>query len=270
MLKENLASYLPSDDSPRYHEYEASFDTYRRKLEERYPQVCADCAPRARERIKRSGYIAKTDHLRRMVERTRTVGIGQLGRGGWRGLVIRIGGLGWWGSAVTQISWHLLATVRREVPEATNSQMTDELGGNGLPRFGRCARLLVYEQHIDERCLTGITHWMPAVLALALATTWWNNQIRQKYLYNGGRMVGLRDYYTLQVIILAARVVAFWMSISPTTMTLDGEVLKGLHIFMAIFLALVRKFMCSHRSSKSPNADLENLVNTHLIYTCQT
>lgn len=244
MLKENLASYLPSDDSPRYHEYETSYDTYRQKLEKRYPQVCADCAPKARERIKRSDYVAKTDHLRRMAERTRTVGIGQLGGGGWRGLLIRIGGLGWWGSAIMQIFWHTLAAMGSTVPKGTYLQMTDELQGNGPQTFGRCARLLMHEQHLDEHCVTGISHHMPAVLALALLTIWWNNQIRKKYLYLGGRMVGLKDYYALQVVILAARVVAFWMLAGSTKSMANGEVVRALHVFMAMFLLVVQNPLC--------------------------
>src|ERR1051326_65936 len=35
-----LASYLPPPDDPSYQQFDATYEEYKRNLEERYPQVC--------------------------------------------------------------------------------------------------------------------------------------------------------------------------------------------------------------------------------------
>lgn len=71
LLTQTLASYLPAQTDPQYPLFEKNYPRYRKELEERYPPLCRNCEPRVRERLQVTGYAAKTDHLRRMVEQTR-------------------------------------------------------------------------------------------------------------------------------------------------------------------------------------------------------
>ncbi|KAF7597463.1 hypothetical protein BBP40_003710 [Aspergillus hancockii] len=62
-----LAAYFPPADDPSYGAYEQEYPNFRKNMEERYPQVCAKCEPRVKERIRQAGYEAKSDHLRRIL-----------------------------------------------------------------------------------------------------------------------------------------------------------------------------------------------------------
>ncbi|KAK2072935.1 hypothetical protein P8C59_007254 [Phyllachora maydis] len=67
----SLAQYLPDDpDAPDYAEREKKYYRFRKGLEQLYPQICAECEPKVRARLERAAYTAKTDMLRRMIDRT--------------------------------------------------------------------------------------------------------------------------------------------------------------------------------------------------------
>jgi len=239
--RENLTSYLPSEDSPKYNEYLRSYDKYKDDLERRYPQVCANCAPRVRQQIKNSAYVAKTDHLRRMVEKTKSGGVASRRGAGWRGAVISLGALGRGLAVAFQCGWHAIEVVNlSQVIDRSSSRETLGLE-DAAPAI--ILRLTSYVQMlgIDQQRLFELhfwfQNWMPWVLATALLTTWWNPRIRQKYLGTGGRMVGLGDYYVVQMLALAVRVVAWWAltstSIIPPTASIAA------HTFMMVFPTLV-------------------------------
>ncbi|EPE07646.1 integral inner nuclear membrane protein ima1 [Ophiostoma piceae UAMH 11346] len=99
----SLAQYFPSDpNDPETPELERRYFTFRKGLEQRYPQICADCEPRVIERIRDADYTAKTDHLRRMVQYSRDVRLTQTTP---LDLANRIGRWLWWSGLVLQILW---------------------------------------------------------------------------------------------------------------------------------------------------------------------
>src|SRR5947208_3599249 len=109
-----LVTATAAESPPNFSAYESSYPQYRRNLEERYPQVCENCEPRVRERIRATGYAAKTDHLRRMMERTKARGRRKR-TPGWRDVVLIFGKMGWWVSLMGQLWWNLMCVlVRRE------------------------------------------------------------------------------------------------------------------------------------------------------------
>src|SRR6185436_4840701 len=69
-----------------------------------YPQVCGDCEPKVLERIQQAGYTAKTDHLRRIIDRSRQT------RAGWRTPLDVLDLLGrrlWQAGLALQLLWQL-------------------------------------------------------------------------------------------------------------------------------------------------------------------
>ena len=64
-----LSEYLPDEDDPQYEELEAALPQYKADLEKRYPQCCARCEPKVNAQLQQANYAAKSDHLRRMLER---------------------------------------------------------------------------------------------------------------------------------------------------------------------------------------------------------
>ncbi len=230
MLTETLASYLPPPSDPNYSAYESSYPQYKHNLEERYPQVCETCEPRVRERIKATGYAAKTDHLRRMMERTKARG-GRSRKPGWRDVVLFLGKMGWSISLMGQMWWNIMCVlVRREAG--------DELGRiEKDPSMFVCLRQAILND-VAEECETTAFRWARIALFLGLMSMWWNNRFIEKVRNSGGRMVGLRDYYKLQVIIITARASALWL-FGGNWIVLDEARFRGVHLFLLVFTMLV-------------------------------
>ena len=69
-----LAQYEWPDETsgPELAAAERKFWALRKDMENRYPQMCADCEPKVEKGLREASYTARTDHLRRMMDRTRT------------------------------------------------------------------------------------------------------------------------------------------------------------------------------------------------------
>ncbi|KAK5015655.1 hypothetical protein LTR16_003558, partial [Cryomyces antarcticus] len=111
LLTQTLASYLPATTHSDYETFEAAYPHYRKSLEQRYPQICANCAPKAEDRIKAASYAAKTDHLRRMLDKTRNGGTESRDNSDWKRAGIMLSGWGWWSSILIQLVWHVFGVL---------------------------------------------------------------------------------------------------------------------------------------------------------------
>ncbi|KAI9828561.1 MAG: hypothetical protein M1819_006553 [Sarea resinae] len=233
LLTQSLASYLPSPDHPEYATYEASYPAYRKSLEERYPQVCIDCEPRVRERIRATGYAAKTDHLRRMIDRTRAAEGRRTSRDwDWRALVVLLGAVGWWSSLAGQLVWNIIGATRRiEVEDGLRAD--DE----PLP-LGACVRQLVRFRETEQGCVTSGFSIARTALLLGLLSFWWNNSLEEKVRGTGGRMMRLSEYYKLQGVVMAVRVLGWWALQNSATIGLSATAVKAAHLFMLAFVSL--------------------------------
>ncbi|KAI9811939.1 MAG: hypothetical protein M1826_003011 [Phylliscum demangeonii] len=204
IVVKTLASYLPEPTHPDFAKYEELYPAFRSQLEERYPQVCVDCEPRVRERIRHAGYVAKTDHLRRMIERSRGgAGNASLQRRwwqcGWQGWAVLLGGLGWWSSLLGQASWHLLRTVDRRTPDEAR---------DGI--MAACVSPALQGRFVRRPCLAATDSLLPAIVVLGLASMWWHNQMARKVREPGLRLTGLADYYKIQVLLMLCRMLVSW------------------------------------------------------------
>ncbi|KAI9793507.1 MAG: hypothetical protein M1816_007939 [Peltula sp. TS41687] len=235
LLTTTLADYLPSSTHPDYAKYEASYPKYRANLEERYPQVCADCEPRVRERIRAAGYVAKTDHLRRMMERTRKSGMQRTWyQCGWRGLFVFLGSLTWWASILGQGMWHFLGLMTWQ-PSDTSLDLDDKRG-----LVTHCLRRALTGHSVDGTCVSGTLPLLWGAISLGVLSIWWNNQLMKKLRGSGFRLKGLNEYYKLQVVLLAVRASSSWIPRDESTWNLgmDKSAWRGAHAFMIVFLAL--------------------------------
>ena len=242
MFSENLASYFPSQDVPNYSDYERQYPKYRKELEERYPQVCEECEPRVRERIRATGYAAKTDHLRRLMERTRG-GIIPRGESGWKILLVSIGGMAWGLSLVGQLAWDGLSLLSLE---QDNGGLIDE--DASVSSLG-CLRQAVRESAVSPDCTTLADSWARFALLLGVLSFWWNPRLRERLVRFGGRFYGLQEYYKLQAISLFARFLA-WTYVAGLSSSESGlQRTKGIHAAIPFFGALVSRSKLSSSSS---------------------
>ncbi|KAH6608211.1 hypothetical protein Trco_004524 [Trichoderma cornu-damae] len=108
LFTRSLAQYLPDDPShPDYADLERKYYRYRKDLEKRYPQVCADCAKRVEQRINQATYTARTDHLRRLMQKGRGRRVPK--RTTSLDVANAMGRWLWWAGFVIQLAWHLVS-----------------------------------------------------------------------------------------------------------------------------------------------------------------
>jgi len=254
ILTQTLASYLPETTDPDYHAYEKSYTKYRKQLEERYPQVCRKCEPRVRERLRVTGYAAKTDHLRRMIEQTRN-GQGRRLRGwGWQDNVVVLAGLCWWASLMMQLVWHTLSAT-------LGAQWADDLYGlHPITALPECVRRAFAREPVEPACtslldafttLCGI--FAGYCLILGWLSIWWNPQLQRKLRGNVGRMVGLTEYYKLQAIFLLVRCAVWWFLANRPSPSIDPRTAKAAHAFMVVFTTVVCFTLSLSHSKLTPS-----------------
>ncbi|KAL5337018.1 Ima1 N-terminal domain-containing protein [Aspergillus crustosus] len=226
-----LASYFPPSDDPQYGAYEREFPKFQKNLEERYPQVCDKCEPRVRERIRQAGYQAKSDHLRRMMDRSKAGKAARRARRwNWRNLLVLAGALCYWASVAGQLAWNLTGALTVDEPLREADDLSPSTT-SWLHQTIRTFRLLSH-RNVDLVPHAGLS------LVAGILSLWWNPKLRLKVEGRGGRFLGLGEYYKVQLIVLVVRC-AFWAVLrDPSSSGLDATLPPALHSFMILFTVL--------------------------------
>ncbi|KAK3065316.1 hypothetical protein LTS18_001067 [Coniosporium uncinatum] len=225
-ISENLRQYLPDEDDPQYSVYEAQLPTYKAQLETRYPPVCDRCAPLVEEKIARQDYAAKTDYLQRVLDRTRG-GLPPGSQVGWRDVLVLLGGLGWWSSMLAQLLWHGIASM----PLSTGDEL---FAPTSWKLAMQCAIHTTNTGTVDRACVVLVHDRVPYTIALSALCIWWNDKLGQ--FIHQGRMTGLKEYYTLQIVILALKAVPWLLMADPLRFPGGAGAFRGAS--MALFLSL--------------------------------
>ncbi|KAJ5894333.1 hypothetical protein N7495_006024 [Penicillium taxi] len=227
LLAISLAEYLPPSDDPNSAEYEDKFAQYRSEMEDRYPQVCDACEPRARQRIKQAGYDAKADYLGRMMDQSRASKVARRARNrSWQSLLVYIGALSYWVSVFGQFAWNAVSALT--VP---SSQYLDT-------SFSSCAGQTLEMRRIPSECAFDLAPYAGMALVAGFLSLWWNPKLRMKVDGKFGRFARLGEYYQIQLITLVSRCV-FWALLNdPSSSGLDPSLPPALHMFMIIFTVL--------------------------------
>ena len=225
-----LASYYPSPDSPDYEEYERRLPDFRKGLNTRYPTVCEECEPRVGERLRATDYVAKTDHLRRMIEKSRGVG-SEVREWNEKKFVVFLGGIGWSASWMGQLLWDVISLLALEKEhQGLLDEDASSLDSTYLCRVMRGSKITL-------DCIEHVNPSLRLVLALGLFSVWWNPRLQEKLKKKGGRIVGMREYYKLQGISLALRFATWALTVRSG---LDQQTFQAVHSFMLVFSVLVR------------------------------
>ncbi|KAL2828711.1 Ima1 N-terminal domain-containing protein [Aspergillus cavernicola] len=228
-----LASYFPSSDDPNYSAYEREYPKFRNNMEERYPQVCDKCEPRVKARIRQTGYEAKSDHLRRVMDKSKAGKAARRARRwNWRSLLVLVGALCYWTSILGQLAWDLASALIVEVP----LQNPEDLPPS--PFVTSCFQQTFQTRRIPSYCLVDLVPYAGLALVAGILSLWWNPKLRLKVEGRGGRFLGLGEYYKVQLIVMVVRC-AFWAVFrDPSSSGLDATLLPALHSFMILFTLL--------------------------------
>lgn len=254
LLRSILAQYLPDPDDPDYEAREKHYFAFRRHQEELYPQLCDDCEPRVLQRLEQAAYTAKTDALRRTIEKSMATRK-KITSPRRLSFVDLVGGGLWLAGLILQLFWHLSILERLYmqatdvVPFSEDEIVTasgkDDLVVSILGTMGPFLALLP----APEQSL----RW--SVFATILGS-WWNPHFIQVYRGFTKHITGISKWYMFQFIALAMRI---GLQTVPSVLTpdpLQHNKQLAFHLFTGIVSVLVS---CFHRSAHEPVANLSGI-----------
>ena len=210
--------------------YEEQYRDYRRGLEERYPQVCEDCEPKVRARIQQAGYAAKADHLRRMMDKSRSWTKGT-SWWDWKYLLVQLAMLAWWAGFLGQILWNGMGSMM--LKEDGLREAEGDLG------ILQCLSHSYAQSSVPETCLELTKPLAMRAFLLSLASIWWNPCLSTKWTRPGGKLVGLGEYYKLQAFLALVRAAALYALWDDSTVHLDPAAAKIAHAVMLALMIVV-------------------------------
>ena len=190
----SLAQYLPDDpDAPDYAQREREYYDFRRRMEKIYPQICAECEPKVRQRIERAAYTAKTDVLRFMIDHSKPNKV--ITQRSWLDVFYQMGRWLWLAGFALEIMSHALAmsSLRSEYCAARDS--APPLDCSFLQRFS-----LPFNTFLPEHGrLLGWSFYA------AFFSLWWNPRFVQTVRGFTKHLLGLPNWYIYQGIGLGIR-----------------------------------------------------------------
>lgn len=201
-------------------------------MESRFPQVCETCAPAVEDRIRSTGYAAKTDHLRRMMNRTRGAGVTYTSWSRKR-LGALMGAFGWSVGLLGQLSWHALGTLPKGL---TEDGLIDDEGPQSIPA---CLGYTASSLQSNQFCNDLWQPWLAYALGFSLLCFWWNPRMQYKLKGGQGRIVGHVEYYKLQLIALATRYLSWKLTAKDSAILTDPQAVRALHAFTLVLQVIV-------------------------------
>lgn len=192
----SLAQYLPEDpNDPEYIEREKGYHKFYRGLMRRYPQVCAECEPKVREQLNKAAYTAKTDHLRRMLDRSAETRI--LTTKSAVNYIHAAGKWLWVISLLLQLLWHMCLIHQKVVEKYEGKNQT-----SWKLLLARTFGLFFTHLPAPYR----IVRWS---FWSSLLSFWWNPKWVETWRGFHKHLVGFASYYRLQFLILFLKLPGF-------------------------------------------------------------
>lgn len=107
------------------------------------------------------------------------------------------------------------------------------------PIMKLCVDQGLAQRRLDGYCSAALTPYAGLALLFGILSLWWNPRLRNRVEGRGGRLVGLDEYYKIQIFVLVARFVAWACLQDPSMSGLNPGVLPAVHMFMAVFTVIV-------------------------------
>ncbi|KAM0277585.1 hypothetical protein ACHAQH_005704 [Verticillium albo-atrum] len=248
----SLAQYLSEDpDHPDYAQLEKNYYKFRQRLEERYPQICAECEPKVLAQVHQAGYTARTDHLRRMMDRSRQQ---RAVKKRWTALdaADRLGRWLWLAGLTGQLLWHIV-TMADALSTTTPGPLRDpdELLSAWAPTL----------RYVVDTLPNAFTLMRLSFLANLLCI-WWNPKFVQVFRGFSKHICGLSQWYIFQGLVLLVR----FLGVRMTGVAGDGEgrtsAQLSLHVLLAI--AVVVFYTLAQKSVRVDTTPLFQTSSTPL------
>ncbi|KAF4344843.1 hypothetical protein FBEOM_1129 [Fusarium beomiforme] len=251
LFTSSLAQYFPDDTNhPDYPELERNYYRYRKGLEERYPQVCDECAERVDGQIRRAGYTAKTDHLRRMMEKSR----GRKRTPEKTGVLDWVDSLGkglWWGGLAMQMLWHLRAVTFALEHQDVGMYDPDDMSWSTL---------MVKGLGLAVAFLPPADTLINCAVVASILSAWWNPQFIQVSRGFTRHLLGFTQWYAFQGLIV------FFRFLFRRVLDMDGGQAQSrnaqlsAHLVMSVVMVMI--YSSAKRSIKVDTTPLFGTSDT--------
>lgn len=191
-----------------------------------------------RQRIRQTGYEAKSDHLRRMMERSKEGRAARQARNwNWRSFLVFGGAIGYWISIAGQLSWDLWSGLTAVADD--DSLRDPDAFSESSPSILSCATQTLWSHQLPKDCMVDLAPYAGLSLVAGILSLWYNPKLRLKVEGRGGRFVGLGEYYKVQLIVMVVRCVFWGVLRDPSSSGLDPSLPSALHWFMFLLTVLV-------------------------------
>jgi hypothetical protein len=179
------------------------------------------------ERMREAGRTAKTDHLRRLMDRSRTKKSVSVNRLSFSGVVSFTGKWLWYLGLLGQIFWNIMALVA--VAQQNNPNAMENLLRPPLMSFlGKCIQISTSRT------------WARSVLWCSVCSIWWNPMFKQMNSGFMNHIKGFGDWYKLQFLLIVIRVLFYYIMGTGVFADSFSPASTGAHIFFPCFVILVR------------------------------
>ncbi|ETS78962.1 hypothetical protein PFICI_08815 [Pestalotiopsis fici W106-1] len=249
ILARTLKEYEFPDD-PNDSEYAArmrGYRTWKRDLEARYPQVCIDCEPKVEEQLRKASYTAKTDHMRRLIDRTKQ----RRHQARTRTALDYVDMAGkwiWHFGFLLQALWHIVALGIVFVEHGHGS------GNNFVVAVLRetCAWIIAVLPRSDR--------FIKLAINTSLVAFAWNPRFKQTIRGFTSHILGFRQWYTYQLVIILIRCACLFLSQYNDVEEISAIAQLGAHLVIGWLVFYV--YNVAGKAIRTDNSSLFGLFGT--------
>jgi hypothetical protein len=210
---------------PHFRERERQYFTYRKNLEKRYPQVCEDCEPKVLERMREAGKTAKTDYLRRLMDKTRAKKHQKPKHFSMSRSFEFTGKLLWYAGLLGQFIWSIMTFAAYTLH---TSPTTLDLVPSSAMAFLK-----------PITAISTSSSWARTSLYCSISSFWWNPMFNQMNKGFMNHINGFGDWYKFQVIMIISRSIFYYISGTGILADPFAQPSIGAHLFVFAFITIV-------------------------------
>ncbi|KAH6657657.1 Ima1 N-terminal domain-containing protein [Truncatella angustata] len=231
LLSRTLKEYEFPDDpnDPEYAIRTKGYRKWKNDLEARYPQVCAECEPKVEQQLQKASYTAKTDHMRRMINRTKERRH-QARKQTTLDYVDLAGKWSWHVAFVLQFMWHLTVL----------GALFIERDGQGLLENWAIALLRTACVFVLNM-LPSSAVFLKWAINMSLVAFAWNPRFKQAIRGFTSHILGFRQWYTYQLVILLIRCACLFLSQYNDVNGIPAAQQIGAHLVIGWLMFYVHK-----------------------------
>jgi hypothetical protein len=180
--------------------------------------------------MREAGRTAKADHLRRLMDRSRTKNALSTNQLSFSGFINSVGRWLWYAGLLGQIFWDimaLVAVVQHENPDT-------------FAKFIQPSLNSLLEGSVQ---IAASDAWARSALFCTVSSIWWNPMFKQMNSGFMNHIKGFGDWYKLQFLLIVIRLLFYYVMGTGVFSDRFSSATTGAHIFFPCFVTLVSTSM---------------------------